>query len=76
MFAPTDEAFELFLTEANLNLTTVLANKELLTEVLKYHVSAARYRCGAAPPLERTAAGGGAASAGAGPRVSPARSPA
>ncbi|PSC74857.1 beta-Ig-H3 fasciclin [Micractinium conductrix] len=38
VFAPTDEAFELFLTEANLNLTTVLANKELLTEVLKYHV--------------------------------------
>ncbi|UPQ99735.1 FAS1 domain-containing protein [Chloropicon primus] len=39
VFAPTNEAFEKFFTATGLKPEDVLANKELLTEVLKYHVS-------------------------------------
>ena len=38
VFAPTNEAFEAFLKEFDLELDDVLNNKELLTAVLTYHV--------------------------------------
>jgi transforming growth factor-beta-induced protein len=38
LFAPSDAAFGRLLTELNLSAAQLLANKPLLTEVLKYHV--------------------------------------
>jgi len=42
LFAPTDAAFGRALAELNLTAAQLLANKPLLTEVLKYHVLASR----------------------------------
>jgi transforming growth factor-beta-induced protein len=42
LFAPTNDAFEKLLAELNLTADQLLANKPLLTQVLTYHVLAAR----------------------------------
>jgi uncharacterized surface protein with fasciclin (FAS1) repeats len=42
VFAPTNDAFAAALTELGVTKSTLLANKPLLTEILKYHVVPSR----------------------------------
>jgi uncharacterized surface protein with fasciclin (FAS1) repeats len=49
VFAPTNEAFAALLTELGLTKAELLANKPLLTEVLRYHVLSSRVVSSAVP---------------------------
>lgn len=70
VFAPTNEAFGLLLTELNLTKAELLANVPLLTQVLLYHVVAGRvYRAGVPIGVPITTLGGGSFSVGADLRI-------
>ena len=70
VFAPTNDAFGLLLTELNLTKAQLLANVPLLTQVLLYHVVAGRvYRAGVPVGLPITTLGGGTFTVGADLRI-------
>jgi uncharacterized surface protein with fasciclin (FAS1) repeats len=47
VFAPTEEAFAALLTELDMTAETLLADTELLTSVLTYHVIPGRFEASA-----------------------------
>lgn len=70
VFAPTNDAFALLLTELNLTKAQLLANVPLLTRVLLYHVVPGRvYRAGVPIGLPITTLGGGTFTVGANLRI-------
>ena len=56
VFAPTNDAFVALLGELNLTKEALLANKELLTSVLTYHVVAGALRASDVAALHKPAA--------------------
>ncbi len=70
VFAPTNEAFGLLLTELSLTKAELLANVPLLTQVLLYHVVAGRvYRAGVPVGRPITTLSGGTFTVGADLRI-------